>query len=61
MCHSGGWKRDPRVVSDRLGRTRVATMLTCTLSVDHRAIDGAEASKFLQRLRHVISDPGGLG
>lgn len=50
----------PRVVADPLGNTRVATMLTCTLSVDHRAIDGAEASKFLQGLRDVISDPDGL-
>ncbi|WP_352639738.1 2-oxo acid dehydrogenase subunit E2 [Mesorhizobium sp. M0674] len=26
----------PRVVAGRRGRTRVTTMLTCTLSVDHR-------------------------
>ncbi|MER8467417.1 2-oxo acid dehydrogenase subunit E2 [Mesorhizobium sp. M1396] len=50
----------PRVVADRLGNTRVATMLTCTLSIDHRAADGAEASKFLQGLREVISDPNRL-
>ncbi|PSH55597.1 2-oxo acid dehydrogenase subunit E2 [Phyllobacterium sophorae] len=50
----------PRVVADPLGNTRVATMLTCTLSVDHRAVDGAEASKFLQGLREVISDPNRL-
>ncbi|WP_352903787.1 2-oxo acid dehydrogenase subunit E2 [Mesorhizobium sp. M1307] len=27
------------------------------LSVDHRAVDGVEASKFLHSLRDVISDP----
>ncbi|TIL82042.1 MAG: dihydrolipoamide acetyltransferase [Mesorhizobium sp.] len=47
----------PRVVADQLGDTRVATVLTCTLSVDHRAVDGAEASKFLRSLREVVSDP----
>ncbi|RWM43630.1 MAG: hypothetical protein EOR78_36620 [Mesorhizobium sp.] len=50
-------KAEPRVVADGLKRTKVATMLTCTLSVDHRAVDGVEASKFLQGLRDVISDP----
>lgn len=50
----------PRLLADRLGNTRIATMLTCTLSVDHRAVDGVEASKFLQALRQVISDPDRL-
>ncbi|RWC51558.1 2-oxo acid dehydrogenase subunit E2 [Mesorhizobium sp.] len=53
-------KAEPRVVADGLNRTKVATMLTCTLSVDHRAVDGVEASKFLQGLRDVISDPNRL-
>lgn len=53
-------KAEPRVVADRINGTRVATMLTCTLSVDHRAVDGAEASKFLLGLRDVISDPDRL-
>ncbi|WP_271566586.1 2-oxo acid dehydrogenase subunit E2 [Bradyrhizobium sp. CCBAU 11386] len=51
----------PQVVADRGGEIRVATMLTCTLSVDHRAVDGAEASKFLHSLRNVIADPERLG
>lgn len=53
-------KAEPRVVADCLNSTRVATMLTCTLSVDHRAVDGVEASKFLMGLREVISDPDRL-
>ncbi|MER8716647.1 2-oxo acid dehydrogenase subunit E2 [Mesorhizobium sp. M1295] len=51
----------PRVVANRLGETRVATILTCTLSVDHRAVDGVEASKFLQGLQDVIANPDRLG
>ncbi|WFU71268.1 2-oxo acid dehydrogenase subunit E2 [Bradyrhizobium sp. CB2312] len=47
----------PRVVADPLGGTRLTTTMTCTLSVDHRAIDGAEAGKFLQSLRDVLADP----
>lgn len=50
----------PRIVADRRGNTRIATMLTCTLSVDHRAVDGVEASRFLQSLRDVTSDPDRL-
>ncbi|WP_245303339.1 2-oxo acid dehydrogenase subunit E2 [Mesorhizobium loti] len=50
----------PRVVADRSGKTQIATMLTCTLSVDHRAVDGVEASKFLQSLRGAVSDPDRL-
>ncbi|UVC15399.1 2-oxo acid dehydrogenase subunit E2 [Mesorhizobium onobrychidis] len=53
-------KAEPRVVADRIGKTKVATMLTCTLSVDHRAVDGVEASKFLHGLRDVILDPDRL-
>ncbi|RVD39498.1 MAG: 2-oxo acid dehydrogenase subunit E2 [Mesorhizobium sp.] len=50
----------PRVVVDSSGNTRTATMMTFTLSVDHRAIDGAEASKFLLELRNVIGNPESL-
>ncbi|WP_420886273.1 2-oxo acid dehydrogenase subunit E2 [Bradyrhizobium yuanmingense] len=50
----------PRFLPDHVGNTQIATMLTCTLSVDHRAVDGVEASKFLRALRDVISDPDRL-
>ncbi|RAI56280.1 pyruvate dehydrogenase complex dihydrolipoamide acetyltransferase [Roseicella frigidaeris] len=39
------------------GQLAVATVMTCTLSVDHRVIDGALAAEFLQALKGVIEDP----
>ncbi|MDX8529170.1 2-oxo acid dehydrogenase subunit E2 [Mesorhizobium sp. MSK_1335] len=50
----------PRAVPDAEGGTRTATTAICTLSVDHRAIDGVEASKFLQSLRGAILNPDRL-
>jgi pyruvate dehydrogenase E2 component (dihydrolipoamide acetyltransferase) len=35
----------------------IATVMTCTLSVDHRCIDGALAAEFMQALKGVIEDP----
>jgi pyruvate dehydrogenase E2 component (dihydrolipoamide acetyltransferase) len=43
------------VVKD--GQLAVATVMTCTLSVDHRVIDGALAAEFMQALKRVIEDP----
>ncbi|MER9250061.1 dihydrolipoamide acetyltransferase family protein [Mesorhizobium sp. M0590] len=53
-------KAEPRLLPVNVNGTRIAKMITLTLSVDHRAIDGAEASKFLLGLRDVVSDPGRL-
>jgi pyruvate dehydrogenase E2 component (dihydrolipoamide acetyltransferase) len=39
------------------GELGLATVMTCTLSVDHRAIDGALAAEFMQALKGVIEDP----
>ncbi|MBK1658903.1 pyruvate dehydrogenase complex dihydrolipoamide acetyltransferase [Paracraurococcus ruber] len=39
------------------GQLAVATVMTCTLSVDHRVIDGALAAEFMQALKGVIEDP----
>ncbi|WP_043340753.1 pyruvate dehydrogenase complex dihydrolipoamide acetyltransferase [Belnapia moabensis] len=41
----------------RKGELTVATVMTCTLSVDHRVIDGALAAEFMQALKGVIEDP----
>lgn len=41
-------------------KTRIATVLRATLSVDHRAIDGATAAKFLAALRKRLEEPGDL-
>ncbi len=46
------------VVKD--GQLAVATMMTCTLSVDHRAVDGALAAEWLGAFRGIIEDPLGL-
>jgi pyruvate dehydrogenase E2 component (dihydrolipoamide acetyltransferase) len=39
------------------GALAIATVMTCTLSVDHRVIDGALAAEFMQALKGVIEDP----
>jgi len=41
----------------RNGKVTVATMLSCTLSVDHRAVDGALGSEFLQAFKQTIEQP----
>jgi pyruvate dehydrogenase E2 component (dihydrolipoamide acetyltransferase) len=47
---------EPRpVVKD--GALAIATVMTCTLSVDHRVIDGALAAEFMQALKGIIQDP----
>jgi pyruvate dehydrogenase E2 component (dihydrolipoamide acetyltransferase) len=43
------------VVKD--GALAIATLMTCTLSVDHRVIDGALAAEFMQALKRTIEDP----
>ena len=43
------------VVKD--GVLAIATVMTCTLSADHRAIDGAMAAQFMSTLKKVIEDP----
>ena len=35
----------------------VATVMTCTLSADHRAIDGALGAEFLQSISNFIEQP----
>ncbi len=39
------------------GELRVGTVMACTLSCDHRAIDGAAASRFLAGFQRRIEDP----
>ncbi len=41
----------------RNGALAVATMMTCTLSVDHRAVDGALGAEFLAAFRKLIEAP----
>jgi pyruvate dehydrogenase E2 component (dihydrolipoamide acetyltransferase) len=52
----GAARQQPVVVD---GAVTVATVLRCTLSVDHRALDGALAARWLQaftsRLEHPLT------
>jgi pyruvate dehydrogenase E2 component (dihydrolipoamide acetyltransferase) len=43
------------VVKD--GALAVATMMTCTLSVDHRVIDGALGAEWLSAFKAILEDP----
>ncbi|MGH7045247.1 MAG: pyruvate dehydrogenase complex dihydrolipoamide acetyltransferase [Stellaceae bacterium] len=43
------------VVKD--GALTVATVMTCTLSCDHRAVDGAVGAQFLAAFKRLIEDP----
>ena len=39
------------------GALAVATVMTCTLSVDHRVVDGALGAEFLAAFKAIIEDP----
>jgi len=41
----------------RDGALAVAAMMTCTLSVDHRAVDGALGAEFLAAFKKLIESP----
>ncbi len=41
----------------RDGALAVATVMTCTLSVDHRAVDGAVGASFLAAFKPFLEDP----
>jgi len=41
----------------RDGAVAVRTMMSCTLSVDHRSVDGAVGAQFLAALKPLIEDP----
>ena len=43
------------VVKD--GALAIATVMTCTLSVDHRVIDGAVGAEFLAAFKTLIEEP----
>jgi pyruvate dehydrogenase E2 component (dihydrolipoamide acetyltransferase) len=43
------------VVKD--GQLAIATVMTCTLSVDHRVIDGALAAEWLAAFKSVVEEP----
>lgn len=42
------------------GELAIATVMSCTLSVDHRAVDGAVGAKFLSAFKRLIEKPYAL-
>ena len=51
----GAAKPTPIVKED--GELGVATMMKCTLSADHRAVNGAEGGEFMAALRDLLENP----
>jgi len=41
----------------RAGALAIATVMSCTISVDHRVIDGALAAEFLAAFKSIVEDP----
>jgi pyruvate dehydrogenase E2 component (dihydrolipoamide acetyltransferase) len=50
----GAAEKRPVVVGDALG---VGTVMTVTLTADHRAVDGAAAAEFLRTLKGLLEEP----
>jgi pyruvate dehydrogenase E2 component (dihydrolipoamide acetyltransferase) len=50
----GASEKRPIIKNDELA---IATMFSCTLSADHRVVDGAVAAEFLQAFKHYIENP----
>ena len=46
----------PRVVSDGDG-IEIKSLMTATLSADHRVVDGASAARFLQEIKQFLESP----
>ncbi|WP_374374329.1 pyruvate dehydrogenase complex dihydrolipoamide acetyltransferase [Dongia sp.] len=44
----------------RNGALAVATVMTCTLSVDHRVVDGAIGAEFMAAFKRLIENPLGM-
>lgn len=53
----GETTRQPVVRDDQIS---IGTTMSLTLSIDHRAVDGATAAGFLTTLRELIEDPLGI-
>jgi pyruvate dehydrogenase E2 component (dihydrolipoamide acetyltransferase) len=53
----GAGEKRPYIVDDALS---VATVMTCTGSFDHRAIDGADGAMLMKALKELVEAPLGL-
>lgn len=50
----GQVKKQPMVIDDQI---EIRSMMSVTLSSDHRLIDGAVAARFLSRFRSILEEP----
>ena len=50
----GAAEKRPAVTDEGLS---IATMMTVTLTADHRAVDGAMAAEFLRTLKGLLEEP----
>ena len=48
----------PRFVPDEAGQPALRSLMTVTLSVDHRAVDGAAAARFLATIKGILETAG---
>jgi pyruvate dehydrogenase E2 component (dihydrolipoamide acetyltransferase) len=46
-----------RPIVNKAGELAVATVMTCTLSVDHRVADGALGANWMRAFKQVVEDP----
>ena len=53
----GAASKRPVVEGDRI---EAGTVMTVTLTADHRAVDGATAAKFLQTLKGLLEEPASM-
>ena len=53
----GAAEKRPTVYNDAVV---ARTMMTVTLSADHRVVDGATAAEFLRTLKSLLHEPGML-
>jgi pyruvate dehydrogenase E2 component (dihydrolipoamide acetyltransferase) len=44
----------------RDGKIDVRTIMTCTLSTDHRAVDGALGAQLLSAFKELVEKPAGM-
>jgi pyruvate dehydrogenase E2 component (dihydrolipoamide acetyltransferase) len=51
----GGTQR--RIVPDDKGNNRAVSLMTVTLSCDHRVVDGAVGAQWLQSFRQFLEKP----
>ena len=56
LAVSAGQQRP--VVKD--GALAIATVMTCTLSVDHRVVDGALGAEWMAEFKRIMEDPMSL-